>query len=578
MKRPFAESIQRLQDSRFLAPLFLAAVIAAHLFSVVHIHPASLFGLSQDDTLYFSSAQALAEGRGYILPSLPGAPAATKYPILYPWLLSLVWRLNPHFPANLTWAVALTSFFSLAAIFLCYFFCRLPLRLPRLQSLFVTAFFALHPTFIFYSARLMTDVPFTALTLAFLLSAWQAMGRESPGQPNRQTCSATWLVVSGLFAALCVAMRLAGIAFVGGMLLALLLRKLWQPAAIFLSSCIPAFAYFIYQSWLRTPSPPPAPFSPNLPGWTQTWLYYTSYAAFRRLDSPDLHSTLVLLLNQLLYLVSSIAGYFVSPLSDANIALWFIATLLVFLLFATALGRGFLPRSEGPTPAILFAYILLLAAWDHVEWGRFLLPFLPWMLVGILREGRAFLANVRGAGSDMLTKSLYGCAALCAAGLLLATAWNFLITDRRPLAEARRIREATLPEKAEAFGWIRAHATPGERVIATEDGLAYFYTGQQSISGTIFAPYDVYDPARLRRDLDHMADAPLALNAKYWVITDQDSLAPLHALGGPVRTRLDEFESLLPLLFRSRGGTVRVYDAGCLQSSCNAKASQSERH
>jgi len=151
---------QRWQNSRPLPAIVLPLILAAHLFSVLHLHPTKLFGLQQDDALYFSSAKALAEGRGYILPGLPGAPAATKYPILYPWLLSWVWRANPDFPANLPLAFTLNYFFSFAAILLTYFFCRFPLRLPRIRSLAVTAFCALHPAFLFYSARLMTDVPF----------------------------------------------------------------------------------------------------------------------------------------------------------------------------------------------------------------------------------------------------------------------------------------------------------------------------------------------------------------------------------------------------------------------------------
>jgi hypothetical protein len=140
---------RRLQDFRLLPLIALPLILAAHLFLVLHLHPTQLFGLQQDDALYFSSAKALAEGRGYILPSLPGAPAATKYPILYPWLLSWVWRANPNFPANLSLAFTLNYFFALAAMVLTYFFCRLPLGLSRIASLAVTAFCALHPAFLF---------------------------------------------------------------------------------------------------------------------------------------------------------------------------------------------------------------------------------------------------------------------------------------------------------------------------------------------------------------------------------------------------------------------------------------------
>src|SRR4051794_35516089 len=59
------------------------------------------FGDLHDDSVYFASAKSLAGGGGYRIESLPGEPAQTKYPPLYPLLLSTAWRIDPNFPANL---------------------------------------------------------------------------------------------------------------------------------------------------------------------------------------------------------------------------------------------------------------------------------------------------------------------------------------------------------------------------------------------------------------------------------------------------------------------------------------------
>ena len=99
---------------RLLSWIALAAIVLLYLLFVIHLHPSNFFGYSQDDTLYFSSAKAIADGPGYVLPSVPGTPAATKYPILYPWMLSWVWRWSPSFPANLSIAVALNLVFGVA--------------------------------------------------------------------------------------------------------------------------------------------------------------------------------------------------------------------------------------------------------------------------------------------------------------------------------------------------------------------------------------------------------------------------------------------------------------------------------
>jgi hypothetical protein len=542
---------QRLPNSRLLPAIILPLIVAAHLFSVLHLHPTKLFGLQQDDALYFSSAKALAEGRGYILPGLPGAPAATKYPILYPWLLSWVWRANSNFPANLPLAFTLNYFFALAAILLTYFFCRLALKLPRIASLAVTAFSALHPAFLFYSARLMTDVPFAALALAFLLLAWRSAQDDS---------SLQWAILAGIFADLCVLMRLAGAAFIAGFLLALLLRKHWKTAAIFLASCIPAISYFFYQGWFRAPSPPPAPFSAALPGWRQTWYYFTSYTSFRHIDSPNLSAAATLFLNQILYLFSSVAGYFVTPLSDSNIAVWLISCLA----FATLLLLGALHRAGKwhvpPELSVLAFYLSLLVGWDYVEWTRFLFPFYPLLVVLVVSEARRWYALLRGSGTDWLSRSLLTLFLLFALALAAAIGWNYAVTARQSFADVTRHRDAVLVEQQTAFDWIRSHTQPNDILITTECGTTYLYTGRQSINFTVPLPYGVYDKSVLQRDLDHIADVALALHARYWVISDYDSQTQLHAFEQPLRERLDRWEAALPRVYITPAGSIRVHD------------------
>lgn len=63
------------------------------------------FGQAADDAVYFVTAKAIAEGSGYRILSLPDEPYQTKYPPLFPLLLSCAWKLNPSFPANLPLAL-----------------------------------------------------------------------------------------------------------------------------------------------------------------------------------------------------------------------------------------------------------------------------------------------------------------------------------------------------------------------------------------------------------------------------------------------------------------------------------------
>src|SRR5580700_5193491 len=78
------------------------------------------FARLHDDGLLFSSAKSLARGDGYRIPSLPENPYQTKYPPLYPALLSLIWRANADFPQNLRPAAALSWVILAACVALCW--------------------------------------------------------------------------------------------------------------------------------------------------------------------------------------------------------------------------------------------------------------------------------------------------------------------------------------------------------------------------------------------------------------------------------------------------------------------------
>ena len=58
-------------------------------------------GMFHDDGVYLVTAKALATGHGYRIISLPDEIPQTKYPILFPLVLSLVWRIAPEFPGNI---------------------------------------------------------------------------------------------------------------------------------------------------------------------------------------------------------------------------------------------------------------------------------------------------------------------------------------------------------------------------------------------------------------------------------------------------------------------------------------------
>src|SRR5262245_10268999 len=121
---PLSKSSVATGGIGYFAWVGLGLVLVVYVSVVFWARPANLFGFMQDDTIYFSTAGEIASGHGYVMPSVPGRPAATKYPVLYPWLLSWAWRVNPSFPSNLSLAATVSLFFGCVFIVAIFLFFR----------------------------------------------------------------------------------------------------------------------------------------------------------------------------------------------------------------------------------------------------------------------------------------------------------------------------------------------------------------------------------------------------------------------------------------------------------------------
>ena len=118
--------------------------------------------------MYLVTAKALATGQGYRIVSLPGQPAQTKYPFLFPWLLSLVWRAFSAFPQNLPWLRIVP--FGAAIVWLLLSW-RLLRRLGASSAIAAgaIALTAASPWTVFLSTTLLSETLFAALVAGGLL-------------------------------------------------------------------------------------------------------------------------------------------------------------------------------------------------------------------------------------------------------------------------------------------------------------------------------------------------------------------------------------------------------------------------
>ena len=149
----------------FIALAIVCAVLAWPY--IVYLR-APAIGTFHDDGVYLVTAKALATGQGYRIVSLPGQPAQTKYPVLFPWLLSLVWRAFPAFPQNLPW-LRIVPFGAGIVWFLLSW--RLLRRLGASSAIAAVAIAltAASPWTVFLSTTLLSETLFAALVAGGLL-------------------------------------------------------------------------------------------------------------------------------------------------------------------------------------------------------------------------------------------------------------------------------------------------------------------------------------------------------------------------------------------------------------------------
>lgn len=543
------------QRTPALAWAGLAAVLGLFLLRMAGSRPVEAFGRYHDDTLYFSSARALAEGRGYVMPSVPGTPPQSKYPVLYPWLLSWVWQWNPAFPANIRTAVWLNAVFACCFLAVAFVMLRRMKGVGPWVALLLVALCAFQPYFQILSGALLSDMLFMTLALAAIVAADGAL------QPDGRKAL---LAVAGVLAGLSVLTRGFGLAVVAGIAAAALYRRALAHGALFGLLAAPSIAASLLK-WGPVTRPDPGAAA----GWRQTWIYYTSYAEFWKLSVPNLKVLGSMVSSNLQEFLQGPSSYCLFPPLGGDgsyLGLLFAITLTVGIL--AGIVRQAREDQWRPIHFVFVFYAALTLVWNYGIMNRFLMLFLPLFFAGLWAEGKHLAALIgenarppRPSGTRAVAAGM-ALVFLALAGLALRQYATWV--DLLPKVSRRGL---LLEEKREAYDWIRRSTDPSARFIAYEDASLYLYTGRQAMRPIAFSTEAFYtDNAQiLSRELAHIMDSPRAIGARYWVACDDDF--QMETGESLIEKRIAEVEKVLPQVFRSRQGRVRVYDLSCLHSS-----------
>lgn len=444
-----------------VAVLLLALVPAARLAWMAREMPH--FGHLHDDSIYFVAAKSMAEGRGYRILSLPGEPFQTKYPPLWPLALAAIWKIDPRFPENLRWGMALAWVMLPAFMALAWRWFRsagfgLAMRTTLCAAL------VLSPWVVFLSTTLMSELVFSVALVAALLAIERA--------------NSTWLALAaGILGAAAYLIKTAALpVLVVGPLWLIWRRQNWS-AAIFFCAMLPAVAAWMF--WAGH----------HMTGARDiVSLYYTNYLGYQIYNIGWRDLPLVMWKN-LDGVFSGIAGLLIFDLGKSILGMH----LSRFLAIGAIAGVVRMARTRGLSPYHGFAaaYTALLLVWHFPPNERFMLPLFPLLLAGLGSE----LAHLGGVMRSVWRQSVAN--RVVAAGMIAAAAtlagFGIVTNAGAIFREFPRIigqhREVLASNRA-AFAWIAQHETSGA-FYAYDDPVFFLYTGHHAASLPV-APMPFY--------------------------------------------------------------------------------------
>jgi hypothetical protein len=495
------------------------------------------FGDIHDDSIYYVSAKSLAEGH-YQIESLPGQPAQTKYPPLYPLLLSVAWRLNPQFPQNLPIAAWLSWLaFPVMLALLAALYPRMGISGWQLWLLLILL--AFNPYIILFGSKLLSELWFTALLAGVLLLVERAV--EADAGPG-------WAVAAGGLSGLVYLTRSAGIVLLASAFLYLWMHRERRKAVLFAVSMIPFVAGWMLWSRLHQ-------FHTNDPA----LVYYTDYFRgwYTNVSLTSLHLLLWKNLDGFLWGLGSL----IIPNVTSS---FFVKILAELIAVAMISGVVRMVRRGRAVHYAMFAAgsAFMLLVWHFPPNERFVLPLFPLALAGLLTEMEHF-AGIARAGLRHRDVSQRIAAAIMASAVALvfvgALGLQAYVGGVYLNEEAQTQRERNVDLRG-AYAWMRVNLPADAAVIAYNDPVLFLYTGRESI-GRPLPPAIWYNEDHARAVELYSQIAPYAREhgAAYVYHTSVDFRRDMsEAEVGPIEDALRSNPALTPVYRRGIGTIYKV--------------------
>lgn len=480
-----------------LVPVVLVAVVMLVALLTVTPWPVGAF---QDDAIYTVLAKALATGEGYRMINLPGSPHATHYPPGYPFVLSMLWRLSPSFPANIVlFKFANAVWLSLAALG-AWAFARRRLGWSTVPSALAGAAGTLAIIVLLVTGVVLSEPMFMALLFPALLLA----ERAAEGGSVRMA------IAAGLACGALALVRTLGAVIVPAAVVVMLYRRNVRSAVALATAA--ALCLVPWQLWLNAWQHEIPPVLMGKYGAYGPWMaegYREGGIAFAR----D-----VVIANA--QSIGRFLGYAFMPMSTV----WPRAIAFMTAFALVAVGAGVLVRRALVTTLFLAAYFAAIVAWPF-DPDRFVLALWPLLTICGL-AGMAAIWRWRPAapGRGGLR---YVAIALSAAVVLGFGVYNARGYRHQWWASVQRDAGRRAQPIIE---WVADSTNPSDVLMTDDDLTVYLYTGRRAMPTSAFLPKERLRPLT---DEDNIAAVRRMMDAyapRYYITTSEPGKRAAEAL------------------------------------------------
>ena len=473
-------------------PVALLAVLATVAIYVLRLD--KVVGMTVDDAWYVLLAQGLATGQGYTVANSPSPGILPLYPPGFPFFLSLLYRLAPRFPENVTLLKSVSVLSMLGAGWLTYVYFTKTRALTQPYALLLALSVTLCPPLVFLAtSTLMSECFFTLLFLAALVVAERVVAAQRAGS----TLAWGAVVLCAVLSAYAFLTRSIALALIGAVFLYWLRARAYRAALAY--AVLIAVLTLPWMLYSRAHTPTYEQMREQgghiiQPYGKQFWQRVASVTTSDEIGVDELPSRVwenileVTGRDVLRIVAAPLFEWLRDPYKEAKemlanqsgglsdktvgtIPLSYLLGILMFIGYFIAC-RERLTCAELAVP--LMFVLILLWPWETI---RFVLPMTPFLIFYLVRAVQSLAERFQPA-SKWVSALPYAIIGLS----LAINCYGHVSYLSRKLSGETPVWIKTFNAAEATMQWVKQNVPTTEPLVSANPPLTYLYTGNKTVS------------------------------------------------------------------------------------------------